>query len=205
MTDILSWFDIIGTIVFAISGALAAGRKDLDIFGVIVLATVTAIGGGTLRDLVLGATPVFWVTESYYLAVIAASAVATVYLHRSRIFHQSLLLYADALGLATFTIIGFDKAYAMTGQYEIAIMMAVVTAVVGGMVRDVLAGEIPLVLRKEIYASACLFGALLYAGLDYINFDQSIAAAMVMSLVFVIRVLAFKYGFSLPVFSQQDK
>jgi len=205
MYNLISWFDIIGTIVFAISGALAAGRKDMDIFGVIVLATVTAIGGGTLRDLVLGATPVFWIEHSYYLAIIAASAIATVYLHRSRIFHQKILLYADALGLATFTIIGFDKAFAITQQYEIAIMMAVMTAVVGGMIRDVLASEVPLVLRKEVYASASFFGACLYAGMLHLSLDNALAAGIAMLVVLILRLLALRLGVSLPIFSSDEK
>lgn len=201
MHSLLIGFDIIGTSVFAISGALAAGRKDLDIFGVIVLAMVTAIGGGTLRDVILGLQPVFWVQQSGYLGLIVVAAIATVYLHKTGLIERRWLLYADALGLATFAIIGFDKTFAATGQYEIAILMAVVTAVAGGVIRDVLSGEIPLILRQEIYASACFLGASLYGVFVYFELWPNFSAAIAMVVILGLRLAALHWSLSLPVFS----
>lgn len=203
MQDLLIWFDLIGTLVFAISGALAAGRKDLDIFGVVVLAMVTAVGGGTLRDVILGLQPVFWVQQSGYLTLIIITAIATVYLHKTGLIERRWLLYADALGLATFTIIGFDRVFAATAQYEIAILMAVMTAVAGGVIRDVLSGEIPLILRQEIYASACFFGASLYALLLYLQLWPQFSAAIAMLFILLLRLAALHWSLSLPVFSSQ--
>src|SRR5690606_24955623 len=132
----LYMLDLFGTGVFAITGALAAGRKNLDLFGVFVLATVTAIGGGTLRDMALGASPVFWITDSGYLLVAGGGAILTVLWARFTAWSPRALPVADAVGLATFTVIGAGKALELGAAPEIAVLMGVMTGVAGGMIRD---------------------------------------------------------------------
>jgi len=196
--------DLFGVFVFAVSGALAAGRKRMDLFGVVVIAVVTALGGGTLRDLVLGAQPVFWITDHKYILVAAAAALLTFVLARRRKPPYKLLLIADAFGLAIFTIIGTEKALSLGTTRIIAILMGMMTGVVGGMVRDILSGEIPLVLRREIYATASLCGAATFVGLGLVchNRDICIFAAVVMTLA--LRLAAIKWDLSLPTFTSRE-
>ena len=135
--------DLVGTAIFAITGALAAGRKRMDIFGVVVLGCVTALGGGTLRDVILGDHPVFWISDTTYLVVAVIVAIGTfVFAQRWRL-PATALMYPDAAGLAVFTVIGFQKGFHATHVYGIAIVMGVTTGVAGGIIRDVLSGEIP--------------------------------------------------------------
>ena len=163
MIQMIYIFDLLGTATFAITGALAAGRKQMDVFGVVVLGCVTAVGGGTLRDVILGNYPIFWITDYMYLLIATLAAVGAFLMVRYRRLSIKALVYADAAGLAIFTIIGFRHGFEITGSYGIAMVMGVMTGVVGGMIRDVLAGELPLILRREIYASASLCGAMLFA------------------------------------------
>ncbi len=197
--NLLDLFDFIGTAVFAITGALAAGSKRMDIFGVVVLGGVTALGGGTLRDVILGAHPIFWIEDTSYLWVAALAAIVTFFSSRYWTLHQKTLLYADALGLATFTVIGFQRGYQETGLYSVGIVMGVMTSVVGGMIRDVLAGDIPLILRREIYASASLCGAVLYALLWSLAVPNLFAALTAAFVTLGIRVATIRRNVSLPV------
>jgi len=163
MDSIMHILDLIGTAVFSITGALVAGRNRMDTFGVVILGCVTAVGGGTLRDVVLGRNPVFWVSSPHYLTIAALAAIGTfVVAHRWRL-PEMAIAYADAVGLAVFTVIGFQTSFQTTGSFGISIIMGMTTGVVGGIIRDVLAGEIPLIFHKEIYASASLAGAALLA------------------------------------------
>jgi uncharacterized membrane protein YeiH len=193
--------DLVGVAVFAVTGALAAGRKQLDIFGVVVLGCVTALGGGTLRDVILGDVEVFWVADTRYLAVAALASIVTFLLARRWRLPQPLLLYADAVGLAVFTAFGFEKGYAVSGSYTIGMVMGVTTGVVGGMVRDVLSGEIPLVLRREVYASASLCGAALMALLVSLGVPGVVAVIASILATLSIRLAAMHRNLSLPRFS----
>ena len=197
--NLIDLFDFIGIAVFAITGALAAGNKRMDIFGVVVLGGVTALGGGTLRDVILGVHPTFWIADTSYLTVAALAAVATFFSSRYWALHKRTLLYADALGLATFTIIGFQRGFQETGLYSVGIVMGVMTSVVGGMVRDVLAGDIPLILRREIYASASLCGAALYALLWSLEVPNLFAALAGASLTLGVRLAAIRWKIALPI------
>jgi uncharacterized membrane protein YeiH len=192
--------DLAGTAVFAVTGALAAGRKRLDIFGVVVLGCVTALGGGTLRDVVLGSQPVFWIANTHYLAVAAIAALATFLLAQHFKIPENILMYADAVGLAVFTVVGFRRGFQETQVYSIAIVMGVTTGVVGGIIRDLLSGEIPMILRREIYASASLCGAVLLALLTYFDLPSpiSLSAAFLSSLA--TRLAALHWKVSLPLF-----
>ena len=206
MVYILQILDFIGTSVFAVTGALAAGRKRMDIFGVVVLGCVTALGGGTLRDVVLGSYPVFWVANLFYLAVAVVSAIATLALANVWKHHEKMLMCADAVGLAVFTAIGFQKGFQVTQSPVIAIVMGVATGVVGGIIRDILAGEIPLILRKEIYASASLCGASIIAVMNYLGMHKSLTVPTGIITVLFIRLAAIHWKLSLPLFSiPEDK
>lgn len=194
--------DLVGIAVFAVSGALAAGRKSLDLLGVLVLATVTAVGGGTIRDLLLGRLPIFWLTDPSYLLVILVSALATVAWARQRPVPEMTLQVADALGLALFSVAGAQIAMSRELPVASCVLLGAVTGAAGGMVRDILSAEVPLVLRKgNLYASAAIAGTLLYAGLERAGVADPLPAFAGMALIAVLRLLAIWRGLTLPVFS----
>lgn len=194
--------DMIGIIACAISGVLVATRLRMDPFGIAVLAGVTGIGGGTLRDMMMGATPVFWVVDNTYIYVILITALISVYwLHRIHRFPAYLLPILDAFGLAIFTIIGAQKALMLGFSGPVAIVMGCVTGVVGGMIRDILSGQIPFVLQKEIYASASILGASLYVICHYFSFGTISAMSIAMIGTLSLRLSAIYWHLSLPVFS----
>lgn len=198
---ILYLIQMLGVAVFAISGALTAGRKSLDLLGVVVIAIVTAIGGGTLRDVLLDRHPVFWIADPAYLYVCIAAALLTVAYSRFGRPPERLILIADALGLALFTISGAQIAEA-AGLHGIAVVvMGVLTGVAGGMLRDILCAEIPLILRRgRIYATASIAGAALYLLLQGIM-DRDLAAFLGMLCVAALRFAAIIWNLTLPVFS----
>ena len=176
----------------------------MDIFGVVVLGCVTALGGGTLRDVVLGCRPVFWISDTRYLAVAAIPAIGTFLLAQRFRFPEKVLLYADAVGLAVFTVIGFQKGFQETHEYSIAIVMGVATGVVGGIIRDLLSGEIPLILRREIYASASLCGAVLLALLSYFQLPSPLAVSAAFLSSLLIRLAALHWNLALPLFRLEE-
>jgi len=196
--------DLFGVAVFAVSGSLAAGRKRMDVFGVIVLGLVTALGGGTLRDTLLNAGPVFWVDDPVYLFVAIGSSLLTFIAVRVAMIPTGILLIADAFGLAVFMAIGTSKALTITGSASVAVIMGVMTGVAGGMVREVLSAEVPLILRREIYATAALCGAFIYVALYRAGYND-IACLIVASLItLAIRIAAIHWNFSLPVFRSKE-
>lgn len=205
MEVIIHILDLFGTAVFAVTGALAAGRKSMDIFGVVVLGCVTSMGGGTLRDIILGIQPIFWVSDSLYLAVATVAAIGTILLAPRWKLSLNALMHADAIGLAVFTTIGFQKALYVTNSYSIAIVMGVITAAVGGLIRDILSGEVPLVLRREIYASASLCGAGMLAFLTYLDLATSLALSIAILTTLIIRVAALYWNLSLPLFQLKQE
>ncbi|WP_040728491.1 trimeric intracellular cation channel family protein [Thiomicrorhabdus sp. Kp2] len=196
---ILYYLDLLGTAVFAITGLLAARRKQLDLFGAIVIAMVTAIGGGTLRDLIID-VPVFWTQHDIYIYVVVISAMLLFFLARFRRLPIKMLLFLDALGLAVFTVIGTQKAMALGFSDPIAIMTGIMTGVVGGIIRDVLVGEVPLVFRKEIYATASFVGASIFLLMEHVSFDTDTAVIVSILITLVMRVWAIVYNIELPVF-----
>ena len=194
--------DYLGTFVFAISGALAATEKRFDLFGVLMLALVTAIGGGTLRDLLIGSTPVGWMTNEVYIYLII-SAVPIVYIFNKHIhkLRRSFFLF-DTLGIGLFTILGLEKTLSAGLSPLIGIMMGVTSAVFGGVIRDVLSNEVPLIFRKEIYASACFVGALIYVGMEAFA-PESVAVVLSILSVIIIRILAVRKQWSLNIRPKQ--
>jgi uncharacterized membrane protein YeiH len=201
MQTLLHILDIFGVAVFAISGALAAGKRRMDLFGVVVLAAVTALGGGTLRDMILDVA-VFWVTDPTYLIVAVAAAVATFFTVRLFSLPPMLLAVADALGLAVFTILGTEKALALGMPASIAVVMGVMTGIVGGMIRDVLSGEMPLILRSELYATASLCGAIILTLTISKLQVREIAVVASLIVTLALRLAAIKWKISLPLMSR---
>ena len=191
----LDWF---GIAVFAATGALVASRKEMDVFGFALLAIVTGVGGGTVRDLLLGRLPVFWVQEPAYILVCVIVAVVlffTAHLPESR---YRLLLWFDAIGLSLFAVVGADRALDVTPNPIIAVVMGVITATFGGIIRDILGGEIPVLLRKEIYVTAALAGAGVYVGGQALGIAEPNALLAGFLACLLVRGLALWFGWSLP-------
>jgi len=193
--------DFAGVAVFAVSGALAAGRKNLDLVGVLVIASVTAIGGGTLRDLLMDRHPVFWVARPAYLYVIVLAALATVaWAHRFRPPALSLAI-ADALGLAFFTVSGAPIAEGRGLSGIVVVLMGVLTGVAGGVLRDVLSAEIPLVLRRgNLYASCAIAGTSTYFVLERLGLPRPLPSFIGMTVGTGLRLAAIRWGLQLPEF-----
>ncbi len=198
------WLDLFGVLVFAVAGSLSAGKKRMDLFGVIVVALATALGGGTLRDLVLGCYPVFWVSDPTYLLVGSGASLLTFILARFLKPPGKLLQTADAFGLAIFTVIGAQKAMGLGISPAISAIMGVMTGVAGGMIRDVLSGEIPLILRAEIYATASLCGAAVFTGLSFYLPGNSGIIFLSVAVTLFLRLAAIHWKFSLPVFPSKE-
>ncbi|QOL26061.1 trimeric intracellular cation channel family protein [Thalassotalea sp. LPB0316] len=198
------WLDLFGVAVFALSGALMAGRYQLDPFGVIVLAAVTAVGGGTIRDIILGA-PVFWLNDVNYLYIIVTTALLTILIIRqpSRIPRRFLLI-ADAFGLALFAVLGTQKALSFGTPMSIAMVMGILTGCAGGMIRDVLCNVIPMILRQEIYATAALVGGALFCGLLVVGLNQQLATVIAIVGALSLRLAAIYWQLSLPAFEIVD-
>ncbi|UBM58630.1 trimeric intracellular cation channel family protein [Marinilongibacter aquaticus] len=193
----ISFIDYSGTFVFAISGMMAAVDKKFDLFGVIILGMVTAIGGGTLRDLLIGSTPVAWMSTDVYVYIIL-SALPFCYFFSSQIrnLRRSIFLF-DTLGIGLFTILGLEKTLEYGLSPLVAVMMGITSAVFGGVIRDVLSNEIPLIFRREVYAFACLFGALVYLGA--IQFlPKNISSGLSIACVILVRVLAIRKKWRIP-------
>lgn len=198
--NLLYLFDLLGVMVFAISGSLCAGRKSLDIFGVVLISLVTALGGGTLRDLLIGNTPVLWIRDPIYLWAGIVASLGTVLLLRGYRLRLCWLLYADAFGLAIFTAIGVQVAVAKGVDPLIAVLMGVMTGTFGGLLRDVLTNEIPLLLQKEIYALAAMAGAIIYLLVSFMGFGDAAALWVSVLTTLVVRLLAIRFHLSLPLF-----
>lgn len=194
--------DMFGTAIFAISGVLLAGRLKMDPFGVTVLASVTAIGGGTIRDMALGATPVFWITDTNYLLVIFVTCILTMLIIRKpKRLPWYVLPVSDAIGLAVFVGIGVEKALKYNADPMIAVIMGVITGCGGGIIRDVLAREVPMVLRSEVYATACILGGIAHTSALEFDVQGSTAMLLGVATTLVIRLAAIRWHLSLPTFA----
>jgi len=195
--DVIYTFDLIGTFVFAISGILAALENKFDLVGAAVLGFVTAVGGGTLRDMMLGATPVAWMQDINYFIVIVL-ALPVCYIGRVYIMKLSKGIFLfDTIGIALFTIIGLKKTLSYNLSPIIAILLGVVTAVFGGIIRDVLSDKVPLIFRKEIYASACLAGGAIFLIFEKFTPNSIINFIPAIFVVFIIRYYSIKYQWSI--------
>lgn len=194
--------DLLGVAVFAVSGALAAGRKRLDLLGVVVVATVTAIGGGTTRDLLLDRHPVFWVEDPSYLAVITAAALLTVVYVRWRPPPRESLAVADAFGLAFFVVSGAGIASELALPAISVGVMGVLTGVAGGVIRDVLTTEIPMILHGgELYATAAITGVTVFLALVELGVPAPVPSLAGMAVIVALRLATIVWGLRVPAFS----
>lgn len=194
----LYWFDLMGVAVFAVSGALAAMQAGLDLFGLLVLAAVTAIGGGTLRDLLLNRHPIGWLRDGRYLAVVVVAALGTAAYGQLSPGAMKGLRVADALGLALFALSGTELAEDAGLKRVPALLMGTLTAVGGGVVRDLLSGQVPLLLRRDIYATAAIAGIALYQLLRAFGVKRDTAFLIGIVCVAGLRLAAIKYDWQLP-------
>ena len=201
---IVQLLDLLGVAVFAVSGALAAGRKRLDLLGVMVVATVTAIGGGTTRDVLLDRAP-FWLDDPQYLVTTVVAAGLTILWVRRREPPHDALEVADALGLGFFVIGGAQIAESMELHGIMVVLMGTITGVVGGVIRDVLTTEIPMVLRKgELYATAAILGCVLYIVLASAGVPPTVAAVAGMATTVGLRLASLRWKLQLPVFTLEE-
>ena len=196
--NLIYCIDLFGTLVFAISGVLVAVEKKFDIVGAIIIGIVTAVGGGTLRDVLIGETPVGWMKDLNYLYVIFAALPLCFFFQQwIQKLRKGIFLF-DTIGIGLFTILGLQKTLGIGLSPIIAIMMGIVSAVFGGVIRDVLTNEIPLIFRKEIYASACLAGALVFLGLEYVLPGTRYNVPISILIVIIIRYLSVRNKWELP-------
>lgn len=196
------FFDLLGIAVFAISGALAAAERKLDILAFILFGTITGIGGGTLRDLLLHTDNVFWITNTAYLWVCIAAASTTWFLAPKLHSRQRTLLWADAMGLALFCVLGTQKALSWDAPMIVAIGMGMMTASFGSLIRDSLLGQPSVLLGPEIYVSAALLGATSYAGLSAFTLTATIALPVSIALAFSLRAGALLFDWRLPKYGE---
>ncbi len=190
--------DIIGTFAFAISGALVASKKEFDLFGVLIIAFATAVGGGMLRDVLINAHPINWIGDLNYIWTILAAVVFT-FLFKSKIAPLSKTMFLfDTIGIGVFTLLGVQKGLAYNLHPFIAVVMGMVSSVMGGVTRDVLTNEVPLIFKKEIYASACLAGGGVYLLTNYLQFTESLQFILTVATVISIRLFAVKFHLQLP-------
>jgi uncharacterized membrane protein YeiH len=196
--EVVYVIDILGTFAFAISGALVALDKKFDIFGVIIIAFVTAVGGGMLRDVLINAHPINWIGDLNYLYTIF-SAVLFTFLFKSKIAYLSKTMFLfDTIGISVFTLLGLQKGLSYELHPLVALIMGMISAVFGGVLRDVLTAKIPLIFEKEIYASACLVGGVTYLVLNYFKVDESVNFIISAFVVITIRAVAVKFSLELP-------
>lgn len=201
----LHFIDILGTFSFAVSGAFFAMEKKLDPFGVLILSFVTAIGGGTLRDMMIGDLPVGWLRDGTATVVIFVGAIGSMFFSQWLKKINATLFLFDALGLGLFTIIGIEKGIELNFSMGVCVALGTITASFGGVIRDVLLNNVPLVFRKEIYALASIIGGLLYYFLYHSSLNDDVAKVICILLILFIRLLAVKYKLSLPIFYSKKK
>lgn len=196
--EFFTFINLGGTIAFAASGALAGIRKKLDIFGVMVIAFVTSIGGGTIRDLLIGNLPVKWILDSYVILLMISVTILTVLFRKHIEKVDKTLVLFDTLGLGFFTLRGIEEGLNAHLSMVSCIILGTITACFGGVIRDILLNEIPTLFRKEIYATACLLGGFLYFFLHYLSFSEGFISLTTFVFIIAVRFLAIKRNISLP-------
>ena len=197
--EFLNVIDIIGTVAFAASGVYAAMQKRLDVFGVLLIAFVTAVGGGTIRDIMIGDTPVSWIRNINYCIIILSTAVVVI-AFKSTIFQnfKKTLLVFDSIGLGFFTILGIEKGLMFGLNPAICIALGTVTGCFGGVIRDISLNTIPIIFEKEIYATACILGGIVYFSLIHTALTVEIIEWSSILIVFLVRILAVRFDWRLP-------
>ncbi|CDZ77916.1 putative membrane protein [Legionella massiliensis] len=197
---LLHYLFIMGICVEAITGAIAAGRKKMDFFGVMLIASITALGGGTVRDVLFNNYPLTWVAHPEYLVYTSACAFLTIFIAHSLARIMKIFLILDALGLSAFVIIGTQKILSKGLPPSVAIISGMLTGICGGMLRDILCNDIPLVLRKELYAVIALAGALLFIELEHFHLSKELNVIITLAAIFSARLLAIFFHVEMPKF-----
>jgi len=192
-------FDLAGTFFFAISGTLAAAKKQLDVFGALMIGFITAIGGGSIRDVVMGKFPLVWIEDANYAFAILAAFVISLFLKKQLFKLRKTFYLFDTMGIALFTIMGLQKALGNDTPVVVAVFLGMTSAVMGGMIRDVICNDIPLIFRSELYATTCLLGAVSYIALESISPYHLLNALLSFLVIVVMRLLAIRFKWALPV------
>lgn len=195
--------EFLGTVAFAISGIRLASAKEFDWFGAIVVGFVTAVGGGTLRDLLLGVPP-FWMQSSIYLWGTILAFVFVLLFRKILVHLNNTIFWFDCIGLGLFTVVGFEKALTIGLPFWVCIFMGTITGAFGGIIRDILINEIPIIFRKELYAIACIVGGIVYMLSVVLNVDIILTQIIVFTTVVIVRVLATRYHWSLPTLKKEE-
>ena len=203
MIDFITFCDYAGTFAFAISGIRLASAKKFDWFGAYVVGAVTAVGGGTIRDVLLDATP-FWMTQASYLMVTGLALVFVAIFRKYVIRLNNTIFIFDAIGLGLFTVVGIAKSLEYGFPIWVAIIMGTITGAFGGMLRDTLINEVPLIFRKDIYASACVMGGLIYYACQQLGLTPAMTQFIAAASVFITRAVAVRYHISLPVLKGEE-
>jgi len=190
--------DILGTIAFAISGVLVAMHKKMDVFGILIIAFVTAVGGGTIRDILIGNTPVDWMKDmSYTYVIIGAATFAIIFRKKLNYLRKSLFLF-DTIGIGLYTVVGIEKGIHAELHPIICIALGTISACFGGVIRDILSNEIPVIFRKEIYATACILGGAAYFALAQLPIENNFVFVLAALVVIVTRLIVVRFKISFP-------
>lgn len=204
MIDFITFCDYAGTFAFAISGISLASAKKFDWFGAYVVGVVTAVGGGTIRDVLLNTTP-FWMLYASYLIVSALALLFVIIFRKYVISLKNTFFIFDSIGLGVFTVVGIEKTLAFGFPMWTAIIMGTITGSFGGMIRDILINEVPLIFRKDIYALACVVGGIIYYICLQLSLSPSLTQLLAASGVFASRILSVKYHISVPVLRGEEE
>ena len=197
--------DILGTIAFAISGTLAAMHKRLDLFGVFIIAFVTAVGGGTLRDILINRALVSWMQDLNYVYAIVVATIFAIIIRKKIAYLRTSLFLFDTIGLGIFTIIGTEIGIQQQLHPVVTVILGTLTATFGGVLRDILCNEIPVIFKKEIYAMACIAGSIVFIVLSNMQIDTNTNYIITTLIVIIIRLLAVKFKLSLPTLITENK
>ena len=192
------YLGLIGIAAFSITGVIAAGKKDMDIFSIVLLGVVTALGGGTLRDMIIDVSPVFWIADLSYLWISILASVLTFFLIRYVNQVLRLLLFIDGFGLSLFTVLATEKTMTLGFSAPVAVLMGVITGIAGGMIRDILTGRMPLLLGKEFYATPALLGAVVFTILSYLFPLHDFNRLYAIGVIFILRASAIQWGLYYP-------
>lgn len=195
--------EFVGTIAFAISGIRLASAKEFDWFGAVVVGFVTAVGGGTLRDLLIGVPP-FWLQSSVYIWGTVLAFIVVVFFRKYLVHLNNTIFWFDCVGLGLFAVVGFEKALVLGHAYWVCVFMGTITGAAGGVIRDILINEIPIIFRQELYAFSCIVGGIFFALFDYFGIDSVFAQVSVFVIVVLVRVLSTRFHWSLPTLKNEE-